>query len=58
MEKNLFSEEIIMKTRKLLATSSPYEEYIFRFNMEQGTISVWVGDGNCVDYVNTANAVG
>jgi len=35
-----------------------YEEYVFRFNMEQGTISVWVGDGNCVDYVNTANAVG
>jgi len=35
-----------------------YEGYYFRFNMEQGTISVWIGDSNCVDYVNTADAVG
>jgi hypothetical protein len=35
-----------------------YETYVFRFNLEQGTITVWVGDGNAVDYVNTADAVG
>jgi len=35
-----------------------YEGYVFRFNMEQGTVTVWVGDGNAVDYANTADAVG
>jgi len=35
-----------------------YEAYVFRFNLEQNTITVWVGDGNAVDYFNTADAVG
>ena len=35
-----------------------YEGYVFRFNMEQGTVTVWVGDGNAVDYVRTEDAAG
>ena len=35
-----------------------YEKYEFRFNLEQGTITVWVGGGNAVDYFNTADAAG
>jgi len=35
-----------------------YEQYVFRFNLEQGTITVWVGDGNAVDYVRTEDAAG
>ena len=35
-----------------------YEDYVFRFNMEQGTVTVWVGDGLAIDYVRTEDAAG
>jgi len=35
-----------------------YEKYVFRFNLEQDTVTVWVDGGSAVDYVRTADAAG